>query len=337
MLSLLVGVAGCASPPWPAGSRPQPARLQAESALPPATDDSSLRQCDWLEAAGRPESPGQPVGMPLGGGDSAALRPLPPIDGDRLDVAAISSHDPIQIADWPARQRPPRPLLRDVRADHANYYTTESFGLLALGMGLASITANTTLDATLHDGYQQNAHSETIHCFKVLGDGYAFLPAFAVAAVAGSWFDDGPVGHGVNEWGNRSLRTVLVGAPPTLAMQWITGGSRPGEIDDASHWRPFEDDNGVSGHAFMGAVPFLSAAKMTDDPLWKAAFYAGSTLAGLSRVNDNRHYPSQAMLGWWMAYVAATAVDRTEQREESLTIFPVPVENGGGIGVEYRR
>ena len=65
---------------------------------------------------------------------------------------------------------------------------------------------------------------------------------------------------------------------------------------------------------------------MTDDPLCKAAFYAGSTLAGLSRINDDRHYTSQVFLGWWMAYLAATAVDQTQSG--NWAIYPWPTADG---------
>ena len=118
-----------------------------------------------------------------------------------------------------------------------------------------------------------------------------------------------------------------------LAMQMLTGASRPGETDDGSTWKPFQDNNGVSGHSFIGAVPFLCAAKMTDDPLWKAAFYAGSTLAGLSRINDDRHYTSQVFLGWWMAYLAATAVDQTQSG--NWAVYPWPTADGMGVEVDY--
>ena len=69
----------------------------------------------------------------------------------------------------------------------------------------------------------------------------------------------------LGEWGDRSLRGVLLGTPPLLITQRLLGGSRPGENREASEWQPFEDNNAVSGHAFMGAIPFLTAMQMTDD------------------------------------------------------------------------
>ncbi len=119
-----------------------------------------------------------------------------------------------------------------------------------------------------------------------------------------------------------------------LAMQLLTGASRPGENLSGSHWKPFQDSNGVSGHSFMGAIPFLTAAMMTEDPALKALFYAGSALVPLSRINDAAHYPSQALLGWAMAYVAAQAVNKTADSPEDWEIVPTTVPNSVGLGLE---
>ncbi len=84
----------------------------------------------------------------------------------------------------------------------------------------------------------------------------------------------------------------------------------------------FRDNNGISGHAFMGALPFITAAKMSDDLRVKLFFYAGSALTPLSRVNDNAHYPSQVALGWWMAYLAASAIDSTDNPNAKWKFYP---------------
>lgn len=78
--------------------------------------------------------------------------------------------------------------------------------------------------------------------------------------------------------------------------------SRPEEITQGSQWHALRDNNGISGHAFMGSLPFITAAKMTQSPASKALWYAGSTIAPLSRVNDGAHYSSQVALGWWLAF-----------------------------------
>jgi len=120
-----------------------------------------------------------------------------------------------------------------------------------------------------------------------------------------------------------------VGGPPALLWQHAIGASRPDEDD--SRWRPFEDNNGVSGHSFMGAVPFIAAAKMAENPSIRYSLYLGSMLCGWSRINDDRHYLSQAALGWWIAYLSVSCGERSEEREKDLIIRPHPVP--GGIGI----
>ena len=135
----------------------------------------------------------------------------------------------------------------------------------------------------------------------------------------------------------RTTRAYLVGAPPVLFMQSCLGGSRPGERDDASFWRPFDDDNGASGHAFVGAVPFLTAARMTEDRRVKACWYALSVLPAWSRaVNDDSHYLSQVGLGWWMAYLACESVDRTEKAPGCVTVTPIAQPGMVGVGIVVR-
>lgn len=46
----------------------------------------------------------------------------------------------------------------------------------------------------------------------------------------------------------------------------------------------------------MGAVPFLTAAEMTDDARIRPLLYLGSGLAGTSRINDDAHYLDSASL-----------------------------------------
>jgi len=235
-------------------------------------------------------------------------------------------------------------FLARVLQDHRHYYSLRNLGLLAAGTGVAAALANTDADEVIRRNYQEDVREmrtdeafEAIHAPKLLGDGTILIPAAAVAALAGSWFQETTIGGAVGEWGQRSLRTFIVGAPPMLAMQQITGGSRPGETGSGSHWHPFQDANGVSGHSFMGAVPFLSAAKMTDNCFWKIGFYVASTLPGLSRINDDDHYTSQVLLGWWMAYLAASAVDQSEWHFKNLSVAPVISPGFVGVGLEYRK
>ena len=226
-------------------------------------------------------------------------------------------------------------LCRSQRAallnDHVEFYSGRSLATVAMGFGIGALMANTSFDENVvRNTYIDNIILapeddlyEMLHEPKYLGEGQFTVPIFAAAALAEPLIGDCPGGAEVSEWGQRSLRTLVVGAPPMLALQFLTGGSRPGESSASSRWKPLQDSNGVSGHAFMGAIPLISAAKMTDNFWLKSGLYAASTLPAVSRVNDDAHYFSQAFLGWWLAYMAASAVDRTENLSTNFQMQPV--------------
>ena len=80
-------------------------------------------------------------------------------------------------------------------------------------------------------------------------------------------------------------------------------------------------DEGLAGHA----------AKMADDPVLKIAFYTLSAMPAWARINDRRHYLSQAMLGWWFAYLAADVADRTERFQRNFILTPIMTGDAAGL------
>jgi hypothetical protein len=226
-----------------------------------------------------------------------------------------------------------------VCTDHRNYYSRRTMAGLAYGLVLGSVLANTSMDQDVQDWYQQDVRSTDTDNFakfwKTFGEGQIFIPGYACLAVAGTMLQDWPVAGPVGDFACRTTRAYLVGAPPMLFMQFMLGAARPGRTPHSSHWRPFENTNAVSGHAFMGAVPFITAAKMTDSFVLKSGLYACSTLTAYSRVNDNQHYLSQIILGWWMAYLTCTAVDQTQMDLHGLTFMPIASTDTVGIGGVY--
>lgn len=139
----------------------------------------------------------------------------------------------------------------------------------------------------------------------------------------------------VGLWGERFMRGFLVGAPPLVLMQVLTGGSRPDETIEGSEWNAFGDNNGVSGHAFMSSLTFINAAKLSENPWRKTFWYAASAIGPLSRMNDNAHYPSQIGLGWAMAYIAATAVQQSDTGKRGWTLEPQSSLSSSGVALQY--
>jgi len=228
-------------------------------------------------------------------------------------------------------------------ADFGNLYNQnniKNFGVVLLGAGAM---ANTKIDGNFQNWYRDHVRSDTLDDFsnfsKVFGEGLIFIPVIATSAVTYRFVQTrrGLPESVLGDFTARTLRGYVVGTPTHLAFQVVLGGERPN--GGSSRWQPFHHPVGVSGHAFVGAVPFITAAQMTDRPCVKGLFYALSIFSAWSRVNDDAHYLSQSLLGWYLAYLSVRAVTATESRRllpRGLTIFPVAGTDSVGIGLHYQ-
>jgi len=236
---------------------------------------------------------------------------------------------------------PPTPLCSTLPlvADQKHFYSRDSARVLAEGFAAGAVLANTTLDGRFQHWYQGSLRCPTLdglsEAAKLAGEGEYVIPGIAAALAISEVGYQLPGMPIVNQWSDRSVRAYLAGVPSFLFAQAATGGSRPNE-PAGSHWNFFADTNGVSGHAFIGAVPFISAAQTTDDPWEKGGLYLASTLTAWSRVNDDDHFASQAILGWWFAYAACRAVNRTESGRRDVQFTAVPVSDGIGVGITFK-
>ena len=250
-----------------------------------------------------------------------------------------------------ARQR----ASGNIASDFRNLYSFDSaknFGVVLLGAGML---ANTQMDQNFQNWHGKHIRSgftdDMAFAAKQFGEGQIFIPIMATSAVTYRFFQQrrGLREHPLGEFTARTTRGYLVGAPALIAFQSLLGAGRPVfdeshpsrgvNVPHASRWEPFRFANGVSGHAFIGAVPFITAAQMTDKPVVKGLFYALSTTTAWSRVNDDAHYLSQVILGWYLAYLSVRAVSQTESSRRlprGLTIFPITNESSAGLGVHYR-
>ncbi len=228
-------------------------------------------------------------------------------------------------------------IINIIVNDYKSFYSGDRLLRMGIGFGIGALPANTSIDHEIQDWYQDDIRSSTTDdlsdIFKEFGERQFLLPITAVAAALKFADPQSPIAN----WGAYSLRAYATGTPALLLMQRATGGSRPGETDHKSHWRPFEDDNGVSGHGYVGAVPFLTIARMNEDnkPVKYLAMLA-STFTAWSRINDNAHYFSQAALGWYLAYESVDAVFDADAKRQGLTIIPVVSPETVGLSAHIR-
>ncbi|MGA1824816.1 MAG: hypothetical protein ACMUIP_09135 [bacterium] len=222
-------------------------------------------------------------------------------------------------------------IKNTIAHDYSDFYSRGNSIKLMAGIALAGLLANTTVDNEIQNVYQTSYKNKNTDTFskatKQFGEGKLALPAYLGIAFIGELTKNTQLDSTAGEWSRRSLRSITVGAPTLLLLQRALGASRPKETD--SHWRPFNDDNAVSGHSFMGAIPFLSAAHMTENRFLQLSLYLGSTLTGFSRINDDNHYFSQAALGWWMAHLASEC--ETSTGNDDVVITPGVIQSNVGL------
>ena len=230
----------------------------------------------------------------------------------------------------------------DVKSDYDEFYSSDRFVRMGIVFAGGAILANTDLDQQFQDNYQNNIRSTSTDDFavtaKLFGEGKILIPLSLISAGISSYLNDGTELTGVGKWGERTARAYFVGGPAVLVTQILTGASRPAEPPYKSDWKPFNDANGVSGHAFIGSVPFLTIAYMNEDNAFiKYGAYFVSTFAAMSRINDDAHYLSQAMLGWYLGWESVDTVYSVESKKKSnLHVRPMVGKDSYGVQISYR-
>ena len=152
-------------------------------------------------------------------------------------------------------------LSEKLKLDQKNYYLETDFKTTGYIFLLGAIMANSDLDQNITETYNKEIlnknpdfHNKNSKFWKNFGEGDIFIP-LALLSASSNFIKENTAGT----WGGMVSRAYLVGAGPMLLMQKVTGGSRPFEREEgtsSSSWKFWSDENGVSGHAFMGSIPF---------------------------------------------------------------------------------
>jgi hypothetical protein len=228
-------------------------------------------------------------------------------------------------------------IFSEIGGDYCQFYSVRGLVGVGVSLAVAGTLANTSMDRNFQNWHDRQVHTPTLGHFidviRPVGNGTYMIPLFILSAVYGSFDPSLPGAPVIGEWGNRTVRSCLVGGPLLLAFQFGLGSSRPELATGTSHWNLFKDSHGASGDAFIGGVALINAAKMTDDVPWKIALYGASILPGYGRVVQDKHYLSQAVLGWALAYLAADAVDRNGFLNHCCGLTPCAMEDGMGVGL----
>lgn len=223
----------------------------------------------------------------------------------------------------------------NVAGDYENFYSGQSLLKFAAGLAVGAALANTSADQDVANWYQGQVRDQDTNnfqtIFKPFGTPKYMLYGYAGVLGVSLLTKNTEFGNTLGLFSQKYLESLLVGLPVLWFGQRVLGGDRPSDPNGSSHWHPFHNSHGFSGHAFDGAVPFLVAAHMTSQPALKAAFYGLSTFTGIARINQNSHYLSQVMLGWWLAYLSVDSVFNPNHHNYQIT--PIAYRDGGGVEI----
>ena len=214
-------------------------------------------------------------------------------------VALIGARDAASRGRRPVRRTP---------AHFRRAYGRRGFLRLGAACAGAALMAHTRLDETVEawhrDAVRSPATDTAADLARPFGERFWFL-YWAAFAAADVWLGSSPL----TRWGRSAFAAMVVGLPALWTIQKAAGASRPTDPPATSRWRPLADDNTASGHTFMAAIPWLIAARRAGGAPARWAAYAASLPTGWSRLNDRKHYPSQVLLGYTIAWNAVDAVD----------------------------
>jgi membrane-associated phospholipid phosphatase len=119
--------------------------------------------------------------------------------------------------------------------------------------------------------------------------------------------------------GSRDLKRVMLhaGAAAALAtgisssLKYTIGRTRPPVAGDPDQFRPFSGSNSFpSGHTAVAFAIATSIADETDDSWSDVALYGAATLTAMSRINDDRHWTSDVLIGGLIGHLSARWVSK---------------------------
>lgn len=136
-----------------------------------------------------------------------------------------------------------------------------------------------------------------------------------------------------------SLESFLISGALTQALKYMTGRHRPSSRSHSDVWEgPQFDDSGAvsfsSGHtATAFSIATVIANEYADQPLVPPLAYGLATLAGWSRINDNKHWASDVLFGAALGYFTSKAILKFHEGPDPPKLALMPMVGGGSAGV----
>jgi membrane-associated phospholipid phosphatase len=142
---------------------------------------------------------------------------------------------------------------------------------------------------------------------NAFGDWRFIVPALTAAYVAGDVAGSSEVkSTAVRAAASAALATAVAGG-----LKYAAGRTRPYAARTSFAFRPFSGASSFpSGHTAVAFALATAVADQTRDGWSDYALYGAATLTALSRINDNKHWASDVLIGGLVGHLSARWVTR---------------------------
>jgi membrane-associated phospholipid phosphatase len=236
-------------------------------------------------------------------------------DGAPVVAPAVPDDQTVESVGEAAGDAKPEPFLQALKQDFSTFFTSSDTArtMVVFGTGALSVSR---WDAPAARSAHAHWSDEAFGAGKVAGGFYTQM-----ALAGGTYFAGRLSGRSrVERLGSRLLRAQIVSQSVIQATKFATGRSRP----DGSNSQSLP-----SGHT---ASAFATAAVVHRELGWKAGVpaYAFAAWVGASRMEANKHYMSDVLLGAGVGIAAAHSVTlRVGHQKLALGVESTP----GGAAV----
>jgi membrane-associated phospholipid phosphatase len=142
---------------------------------------------------------------------------------------------------------------------------------------------------------------------NTFGDWRVLVPAFGAGYLAGEIAGSGEIKGTVL----RAGAAVALATGLSSGLKYTIGRNRPDIAGTNIEFRPFSGSNSFpSGHTAAAFAIATAVADQTTDGWSDYLLYGAATVTALSRINDNRHWTSDVLIGGLIGHFSAKWIGR---------------------------
>ncbi|MEY2828678.1 MAG: hypothetical protein RIQ33_536 [Bacteroidota bacterium] len=156
-----------------------------------------------------------------------------------------------------------------------------------------------------------NDRDKISNSFQIVGNGKYCFTAMGVLYATGLIFHK----RHMQYTGLQAFKALVLSAGITGSIKYFTQRERPFQTENANNfhfiWNSFKYHSFPSGHTSDAFAMASVIAYNVKNKYWQIPIYAIATGVGLSRINDNKHWASDVVLGAAIGYCVGEIINRS--------------------------